>query len=509
MVHYLCVLVFILVFQSIPALGQDDVTQLRQQLQAQKQQLEEQKKIIESLEKRLDSLESLKENSKTAMSAPQVTAAESAAPQPSRPIFGNLADRTSVLNARFSDARIKSVGQLPFSQYRFVPDIALIVDMSLLGRNMGDSVYNSLAIPGFLHGHGHDDHGHSHAGMNADKGFNLNYGELSMSSTVDPYFDLFATFHLTEESFEIEEAYASTRALPFGFQVKAGKFLSGFGRLNSQHPHMWDFGDQPLVYKVFYGDEGLLEKGAQMTWLAPTKTYLLFGLESLQGQNAQSFGTKGFSYVQNGTSYSVSDTNLPNVWTGFVKSSVDVGDLTLLGGLSFAYGGSRTDSLGDEHEPHAFAGISRIYGADITAKYMLDSYRYLSLQAEYMYRKTSGTKYVLQQDNPPTTLTSPLKKDQSGVYAQLVYRFAQQWRAGFRYDLLARNDVSADGIRLDLPDNLPRYSFMVDFSPSEFSRLRLQFNHDRSRYAELNRKTVNEVFLQLNVAIGAHGAHAF
>jgi hypothetical protein len=48
------------------------------------------------------------------------------------------------------------------------------------------------------------------------------------------------------------------------------------------------------VYKVFLGDDGLKEKGVQLNWLAPTPFYLLFGVEVLQGENEQSFGTEGF-----------------------------------------------------------------------------------------------------------------------------------------------------------------------------------------------------------------------
>jgi hypothetical protein len=45
---------------------------------------------------------------------------------------------------------------------------------------------------------------------------------------------------------------------------------------------------------------------------------------------------------------------------------------------------------------------------------------------------------------------------------------------------------------------------MVDFSNSEFSRIRLQFNRDQS-----GPTAYNEVFLQYIVAMGAHPAHTF
>jgi hypothetical protein len=46
---------------------------------------------------------------------------------------------------------------------------------------------------------------------------------------------------------------------------------------------------------------------------------------------------------------------------------------------------------------------------------------------------------------------------------------------------------------------------MVDWSPSEFSRIRLQFARDYSRMNEPD----NQIFIQYIVSLGAHGAHTF
>jgi hypothetical protein len=76
-----------------------------------------------------------------------------------------------------------------------------------------------------------------------------------------------------------------------------------------------------------------------------------------------------------------------------------------------------------------------------------------------------------------------------------------------------QNDVSLGGTDQHLPSNLPRYSAMVEYSPTEFSRLRLQFDRDESRYAQSSgiwsRQPFSQLYLQANLVIGAHGAHAF
>jgi len=396
----------------------------------------------------------------------------------------------------------------PFAQGRFIPDISLIADFSVATRDIGDERYESLEVPGLIHAHSHEGEDHHHAAPNARNGFNFNYGELSLYSVVDPYFDLFATFHLSEESFEVEEAYFTTRSLPLGLQVKAGKYLSSFGRTNEQHSHYWDFANRPLVYRAFFGDHGLLERGARLTLLAPLPFYLLIGGEVLTGENEASFGTEGFEDFTGANS--VEDVNGPGLYTGYIKTSFDIGQFVVLMGASLARGKTRidhgvADDPAENPEGHAASGTTGIAGADLTVKYLIDSYRYISLQTEYLYRALDGYRY----DNAGTK--AELEKRQSGIYSQLVVRFARRWRIGFRYDLIDKNEVKAGGTMADLPDTLDRYTGMIEFNPSEFARIRLQYGHDRSSYLYEGerRKINNELVLQFNMAIGAHGAHAF
>jgi hypothetical protein len=392
----------------------------------------------------------------------------------------------------------------PFSQAKFVPDIALIADFSAVGRNMKNAEYADLAVPGLLQARSLGEH----AGPNAKNGFNFNYAEMSLYSVVDPYFDLFAVFHLHQEGFEIEEAYINTRRLPSGFKVKAGKFLSSFGRINEQHAHYWDFADAPLVYRAFFGEENLNEIGARLTWLAPTSFYLMFGGEILAGENEASFGVEGFQDASG--AHEIEDSEAPNLYVGYVKTSLEAKKLVALLGGSFAYGKRRMNDGVDQNiaeNPEGFGeyGDTFIFGGDLTLKYLLGSYRYLSLQSEYLYRNMSGDRY----DNSGGMMS--LDKKQSGLYSQLVYRVSQCWRTGFRFDLLQKNMIKTDSERANLHENLPRYTAMLEYNPTEFSRIRLQYSHDRSGYLDEGafQKINNELILQFNITIGAHGAHSF
>jgi hypothetical protein len=53
-----------------------------------------------------------------------------------------------------------------------------------------------------------------------------------------------------------------------------------------------------------------------------------------------------------------------------------------------------------------------------------------------------------------------------------------------------------------------KFSGMVDFTPTEFSRLRLQYNNG-SYATDEGRLHGSEIFFQWMVSIGAHGAHSF
>jgi hypothetical protein len=405
-----------------------------------------------------------------------------------------LSMEAGIANAQETGAKGRAAGS-PFSQEKFIPDISFIADFSAVARTMSDERYGALEAPGFTRAQEGE-------GMNASNGFNFNYGELTLASSVDPYFDLFAAFHLSEESFEMEEAYVTTRALPLGLQLRAGKFKSGFGRINEQHTHAWDFADAPLVFRAFFSDEGLTETGGRLSWIAPLPFYLLLGGEVLRGVNEASFGNKGFA---GSTGSSIGDAPAPNVKVAFARASFDVGSLSVLYGVSCALGETRTNNEVDHTGGSAVRADTGILGVDLMLRFSIDSYRYLSLQGEYMKRTMKGNRY------DDSWSIERLEKKQSGLYSQLVFRMAQRWRMGYRFDLLAANKERIGGVSSGLPENLTRHTGMIEFDPSEFSRIRVQYAHDESGYLDdsTKHKTNDEVILALTMAIGAHGAHSF
>ncbi|MBN1894628.1 hypothetical protein JW906_09035 [bacterium] len=400
----------------------------------------------------------------------------------------------------------------PFSQAKFVPDISLILDMSFLYRDMTNPRYQKYSIPAFTEftpDQPIEDESPSHSIESSPRGFNLNYCEMSLYSVVDPYFDLFAVFHLSEHGIDLEEGYLTTRNFPHGLQAKAGKFLSHFGRINEQHEHYWDFSDIPLVYGSFFGGN-LNEKGMRLSWVAPADFYFMLGGEILKGEDGSSFGSSGFGDA--GGSVVVPEKDFPGISVSYVKSSFDVGDLTLLASLSGAFGTFRLHSGLDRSDDDGFAvdADAHVLGGALTLKYMMDSNRDITLQTEALYRTVDGTHY---QTHAAAVSRNALTKRQSGLYCQLVHKGSRRWRMGIRLDYLDRNHFDLGGETAPLPRGLSRYSGMIECNPTEFSRIRVQANLDRSRFIKseglFRNKSVFEAMLQINLAIGAHGAHAF
>src|SRR5262249_14418041 len=75
---------------------------------------------------------------------------------------------------------------------------------------------------------------------------------------------------------ELEEAFITSQSLPADLQVKAGLYLTEFGRLNPTHPHAWEFMDQPVVLTRMFGADGMRAPGARVSWLLPTDNYTEF-----------------------------------------------------------------------------------------------------------------------------------------------------------------------------------------------------------------------------------------
>ena len=129
------------------------------------------------------------------------------------------------------------------------------------------------------------------------------------------------------------------------------------------------------------------------------------------------------------------------------------------------------------------------------------------VQGEYFRRRKDLD--LVGHDLAPHLVGNRRVDEQDGYYVQAVYGFLPRWRAGVRWEQAGLTSES------ELPNGeaesfgaSSRAGVMLDFTPSEFSRIRLQVNRGSYETGE-GTEDVTEVYAQWMISLGAHGAHKF
>ncbi len=464
-----------------PALAQDsELGKIRDEI---KQMKDAYAKRIQLLEKRLSEAEA-----KTGKAESAATKAESTATKAEQ-------------NSARAETATASLVSARSGENAFNPAISLILQGTYANTSRDPNTYQ---ITGFVPSGGE-------VGP-PRRSFGLGETELVMSANIDPYFRGVAIVALAPEGgIGIEEAYFQTLALSRGFTLKGGRFFSGIGYLNEQHQHTWDFQDAPLVYKSFLGNQ-LKQDGLQLKWIAPTDLFMEVGAE-----------------VSAGDQFPGSDRNKNGIGGSSVFATLggDIGASTAWrAGASYLQMSPNgrsyqdADSLGGA-TTNTFTGSAKMWGVNGVLKWAPNgntTYNNFKLQGEYFRLKQNGT---LNYDdtagsNVFGTVNGSFQSSQPGWYLQGVWQFYPRWRVGYRYDALSystlSNGIVNNGLgpaAADFPvlasHSPTRNTLMLDWSPTEFSRIRLQLASDKSRLG----LTDNQVFVQYIYSMGAHGGHKF
>jgi outer membrane murein-binding lipoprotein Lpp len=379
-----------------------------------------------------------------------------------------------------------------------------------------------------LQGGGHDPR---------QRGFTFQGAELSLMGAVDPFFD--AEVHLLyfldtegESRFELEEAFATTRQLPFGLhevglQLELGHFLTEFGRINPQHPHAWDWMDLPVINARLFGEDGMRAPGARLGWMLPVPWFseLHLGVQNAKGETMQSFLASDEAAEERpiaGRPFTEPGVRSPAdlAWLARWVNGVDLSDT-----ISAQLGGSFV------HGPNASGGSGEtyLYGGDLVVKWRPlatdRGWPFVIFQSEVTGRSYRADRFSVcldEDDCDASTLRvgRDTLKDW-GFYAQLLWGFTRGWAAGMRVE---HATASGDGFDLDetletgvasftaprldpFRDDRTRLSPLVVFHPSEFSRLRLQANYDWTQSPELSDSL--SIWAGIEFLFGAHAAHRY
>lgn len=383
------------------------------------------------------------------------------------------------------------------------------------------------------------------------QGFTLEQAELSLTGNVDPYFRGEAHILFTSHGVELEEAFLLTDALPHDLQLEAGYFLTEFGRNNPRHPHDWEWLDQPVINSRLFGGEGMRGAGFRLGWLVPLPWFaeFHFGMQNADGAGMTSFlggrhdhghddGHDDTHSEEDHIAATVRRDGLTGLLTDETEPGHDVDFFdTAVGGRpmvdrpvngldDFAYLG-RWDNAWDVSDTvSAKWGVSGlygpnntgadgetwIYGTDFVLKWRpVSNFRgwpFVSWESEFMRRAFRAAPYSDHSD-PDHEVEYPAATLRDwGLYSQLLYGFRHRWNAGLRFEYAGGRGDSIGGRETD-PFRADRFrvSPLLSWTPTEFSRIRFQYNFDHADH--LAGKRFHSFWLGLEILFGAHPAHTY
>ena len=298
--------------------------------------------------------------------------------------------------------------------------------------------------------------------------FALPEAEIAFQAAVDPFSR--ADFFLSAgpDGLDVEEGTLTWLTLPGGGQAKIGKFRADFGKFNRTHPPETPFADRPLAAEAFLGEEGLATIGVAGSLLIPNPADLYWDLVAHVGTAPDAAESPVFGPEKRSDVLGLGRTSV------FVPLSEST-DLNV--GLSYA-GGRANPAL------RADGDHTNLGAADVTLRWKnprRSIYRSLLVQVELQGSRGSADGAAAR----------------GGGYGYAIYQFARQWKAGVRYD------------RTDLADGSDRQNgalALLQYQPSEFSTLSLQFRHVHEEVADLDR---DAAFFKWTFNIGPHGAHPY
>jgi hypothetical protein len=296
----------------------------------------------------------------------------------------------------------------------------------------------------------------------------LRESEVGLQSIVDPYAraDFFLSFN--GSNVDVEEGYLTFTTLPGQFLAKVGRMRVQFGKINTLHLHVLPWPDEPLpIVNLLGGEEGWIGDGISVSHLIPMPGDLFSELtgQLFNGDAGELFSAPHRKDV---------------AWNFHYRAYGDLSEASNLE-LGFSYGEGPNSESTDDITRH-----TRLEAIDATFRWkplQQGLYKSASIRAE-LFRSRRDQVNGLQTSR--------------GWFVSGEYQLAKRWFTGVRFE---ESDRATDEHAHDSGQALN-----VTFWPSEFSQLRGELR--RRKYGP-EHLTANEALLQLQFAIGAHGAHPF
>jgi hypothetical protein len=490
---------------------EERIKMLEEALKKQEQTIKEQQKLIEDLKAEMKMVKPPEQK-------------EVAQPKETPPPAGQEPQKTSTLDM-LKEVLLPKEGEpkKDILSHQVGGATLRLIDVSFDGLfAAGTSTERDNQLQ-FLEGGGHDPR---------KRGFTVQNVELSFSAAVDPYLN--AESHIVyfidpitgKSKVELEEAFFTTQRLPYQLQLKGGQFFTEFGRINPQHPHQWDWQDQPIINTRLFGPDGMRGPGFRLSWLTPLPWYseLYFGVQNANGETMTSFLSETSAFAERpigGRPFLNRDVRRLRDLAYLARwgNSWDLSDeVSTVLGFSGIYGPNATG-------PH---GETWIYGADLKLKWRpvnnIQGWPFILLQSEIMGRSYRADRFSnpgpdkIYGTGDDIRLPRQTLKDW-GFYSQLLWGFRRNWAAGIRFEYAGG---SGDNVNVDfgtgtatmvsrnsdpLRGDRYRISPLFVWQPTEFSRFRLQYNYDHLN--GFNHSDANSIWLGVEFMFGVHAAHKY
>jgi hypothetical protein len=296
----------------------------------------------------------------------------------------------------------------------------------------------------------------------------LNETEISLQAVVDPYAraDVFISFGRDPQTRKygviVEEGYLTTLSLPARLQLKVGKFKQAVGRINPIHAHALPFIDMPNAFVNYFGEEGLNDEGASLSWLLPNKKFY---------QELIVQATSGFSETP---SFTRSNGNRL-VYLGHLKNFFTLND-----NATFELGITGISG------PNDSSRTTNIAAGDLTYKWkpvQMNTYRSITWQSELYFSKAN--------------YTANSSMNSFGLYSFIQYQLAKRWFLTGRYDY-AQKPYDKTIIE-------QAYSLTAGWYATEFSKIEFE----GKTTAENIQSRFYQAWVRWIFVIGTHGAHQY
>ena len=273
-------LAIVLVVVAVPASAQQDADALRRELDQMRKNFEttrqEYQRQMDVMSERLRKLEAEGASARTGLTPAPAPAPAPVAMQTPPPGTG--------LSPSTPSAMELLTPRQPFGLYGQRGSGQLLFDMGVTGDFVGNLVQRNVDKAGAGTFRGRENR------------FFPREVELSLFGQIDPFARAEVRIEAGEDArgagtgVSLAEANITLMTLPFNTQLKLGQMRNRYGWSNQIHEHDLPWTDRPGVLRAYFGDEGFVEKGAELTWVPDLPFYLEALVGAFNGDNETAFG---------------------------------------------------------------------------------------------------------------------------------------------------------------------------------------------------------------------------